>query len=154
MMKESKSGFLAVNKRTLLLVAGVIWGFAGFRVFAIGEGDVSLNRGSIILSLVFSIIIFYIFFNFIFKRMSRKHTKRIINSKLKKQCIFSFFDIKGYLIMGFMMSFGIIVRSLGIFNPVAIGTFYMGLGAALFFGGIIFLINYIKFEETKLKYTI
>lgn len=152
-MKESKSGFLAVNKRTLLLIAGLVWGFAGFRVFAIGEGDVALHHKSVILSLVFSIIIFYIFFNFIFKRMSKKHTKRIINSKLQKQCIFSFFDIKGYLIMGFMMSFGIIVRKLGVFNPAAIGTFYMGLGAALFFGGIIFLISFIKFEETKLKYT-
>ena len=40
-MKESKSGILAVSKRTLLLVAGLVWGIAGFRVFTLGEGDVS-----------------------------------------------------------------------------------------------------------------
>ena len=152
-MDKSKSGFLAVSKRTLLFIAGLVWGAAGFRVFTIGEGDVLLHKKSLILTLIFSIIIFYIFFNFIFKKMFIKHTKRIINSNLQKQCMFSFFDIKGYLIMGFMMSFGIIVRSLGIFNPVALGAFYMGLGAALFLSGITFLISSMKFEETKAKYS-
>ena len=136
-MKESKSGILAVSKRTLLLVAGLVWGIAGFRVFTLGEGDVSSYNGSVIISTAISFIIFFIFFNFIFKKMSVKHTKRIVNSKLRKQCVFSFFDVKGYIIMGCMMTFGIIVRSSGIFNP-----FYIGI------------INFIKFEDTKIKYTV
>ena len=148
-MKESKSGILAVSKRTLLLVAGLVWGIAGFRVFTLGEGDVSSYNGSVIISTAISFIIFFIFFNFIFKKMSVKHTKRIVNSKLRKQCVFSFFDVKGYIIMGCMMTFGIIVRSSGIFNP-----FYIGLGAALFLAGILFIINFIKFEDTKIKYTV
>ena len=114
-MKESKSGILAVSKRTLLLVAGLVWGIAGFRVFTLGEGDVSSYNGSVIISTAISFIIFFIFFNFIFKKMSVKHTKRIVNSKLRKQCVFSFFDVKGYIIMGCMMTFGIIVRSSGNF---------------------------------------
>lgn len=153
-MSESKSGLLAVSKRTLLVVAGLVWGIAGFRVFTLGKGDVSSHHGSLISSAFFSIIIFYIFFNFIFKKMFSKHAKRIINSKLQKQCVFSFFDIKGYLIMGFMMTFGIIIRSMGIFNPVSIGIFYMGLGGALFLAGLIFLVSSINFKKTKLKYTI
>ena len=65
-MDKSKSGFLAVSKRTLLLVAGLVWGFAGLRVFTLGRGDVVLNKGNIFISVVFSITIFYIFFNLIF----------------------------------------------------------------------------------------
>ena len=152
-MDKSKSGFLAVSKRTLLLVAGLVWGFAGLRVFTLGRGDVVLDKGNIFISVAFSITIFYIFFNFIFKKIFIKHAKRIINSKLQKQCLFSFFDIKGYIVMGCMMTFGIVIRNLGVLNPTLLGNFYMGLGAALFLAGLTFLISSIKFEETKAKYS-
>ena len=141
-----------VQKRTLLLIAGLVWGFAGFRVFTIGISDVFNNKGNFILSLVFSVIVFFIFFKFIFSKMSIKHTKRILKSEKKKQCIFSFFDIKGYIIMGFMITFGVLVRSAGIFNPIYIGTFYIGLGFALFIAGVLFIFNFLRFENIKFKY--
>lgn len=153
-MEKSKSRLLAVSKRVLLLVAGLVWGFAGLRVFTLGRGDVVLNKGNVFISIVFSITIFYIFFNFIFKKIFIKHAKRIINSKLEKQCIFSFFDIKGYIVMGCMMIFGIVIRNLGVLNNTLLGNFYMGLGAALFLAGLTFLISSINFEETKVKYSV
>ena len=153
-MKKSKSRLLAVSKRVLLLVAGLVWGFAGLRVFTLGRGDVVLNKGNVFISIVFSITIFYIFFNFIFKKIFIKHAKRIINSKLEKQCIFSFFDIKGYIVMGCMMTFGIVIRNLGVFNHTLLGNFYMGLGAALFLAGLTFLISSINFAEAKVKYSV
>lgn len=152
-MKKSKSRLLAVSKRVLLLVAGLVWGFAGLRVFTLGRGDVVLNKGNVFISIVFSITIFYIFFNFIFKKIFIKHAKRIINSKLEKQCIFSFFDIKGYIVMGCMMTFGIVIRNLGVLDNTLLGNFYIGLGAALFLAGLTFLISSINFEETKVKYS-
>ena len=152
-MEKSKSSLLAVSKRVLLLVAGLVWGFAGLRVFTLGRGDVVLNKGNIFISVVFSITIFYIFFNFIFKKIFIKHAKRIINSKLEKQCIFSFFDIKGYIVMGCMMTFGIVIRNLGVLDNTLLGNFYIGLGAALFLAGLTFLISSINFEETKVKYS-
>lgn len=152
-MEKSKSSLLAVSKRVLLLVAGLVWGFAGLRVFTLGKGDVVLNKGNVFISIVFSITIFYIFFNFIFKKIFIKHAKRIINSKLEKQCIFSFFDIKGYIVMGCMMTFGIVIRNLGVLDNTLLGNFYMGLGAALFLAGLTFLISSINFEETKVKYS-
>ncbi|MDU2121777.1 MAG: hypothetical protein E7E64_04520 [Clostridium celatum] len=152
-MEKSKSSLLAVSKRVLLLVAGLVWGFAGLRVFTLGKGDVVLNKGNVFISIVFSITIFYIFFNFIFKKIFIKHAKRIINSKLEKQCIFSFFDIKGYIVMGCMMTFGIVIRNLGVLDNTLLGNFYIGLGAALFLAGLTFLISSINFEETKVKYS-
>ncbi|BDB02074.1 hypothetical protein CBOS2020_21480 [Clostridium botulinum] len=84
--------------------------------------------------------------------MFKKHTKKIINNALQKHCIFSFFDIKSYFIMGFMIFFGVTIRSLGIFNPIYLGTFYIGLGSPLFIAGLSFLISSLKFENTILKY--
>ena len=52
-----------------------------------------------------------------------------------------------------MISFGITIRSLKLINPVYIGTFYMGLGFALFMAGVFFLISSLKFENTKIKYS-
>ncbi|EDT75903.1 hypothetical protein [Clostridium butyricum] len=141
-----------VQKRSLLLIAGFIWGFAGFRVLTLGLGDVESNKGNLIFSLIFSSIVFYIFLKFVFNKIIKKHTKRIIKNTLEKQCVFSFFDFKSYCIMGFMIFLGITVRSAKIFNPVYVGTFYIGLGLALFVAGILFLQSSIKFEKTKFKY--
>ncbi|WP_455799684.1 hypothetical protein [Clostridium butyricum] len=141
-----------VQKRSLLLIAGFIWGFAGFRVLTLGLGDVESNKGNLIFSLILSRIVFYIFFKFVFNKIIKKHTKRIIKNTLEKQCVFSFFDFKSYCIMEFMIFLGITVRSAKIFNPVYVGTFYIGLGLALFVAGILFLQSSIKFEKTKFKY--
>lgn len=142
-----------VEKKTLLMIAGLVWGIAGIRVFTLGSSDVQNNNGNLITTIMFASIVFFMFFKFIFSKMSKKHTKRIITSHLDKHCIFSFFDIKSYIIMAFMMSFGIIVRNMEVFNPVYLGTFYIGLGGALLMAGVTFLINAIRFENTKIKYT-
>lgn len=149
---DLKKYIFRVNKRTLLLIAGIVWMFAGFRVLTLGGEDIQSNHGKWIISLIFAAVIFYIFFKFIFSKMFKKHTTRIINSELKKHCAFSFFDVRSYLIMGFMIFFGITVRSIGIFNPVYVGTFYIGLGFALFMAGVLFLISSFKFSSTNLKF--
>lgn len=152
-MKNLKEYAMNVDKNTLLIIAGLIWGFAGFRVFTIGIGDVQKNNGNWIFSLVFAGVILTIFLKFIFFKMFEKHTRRIINSELQKHCVFSFFDLKSYCIMGFMIFFGVSVRAIGIFNPVYIGTFYIGLGGALFMAGVFFLKGGVQFKATKEKYT-
>ncbi|MGG5461306.1 hypothetical protein [Clostridium sp. B9] len=141
-----------VSKKILLLIAGLVWGFAGFRVFTLGAGDVISHNGNLIVTALFGALVFFIFFKFIFSKMFKKHTTRIVNSELEKHCAFSFFDFKSYLIMGFMIFFGITVRNLGIFNPVYLGTFYIGLGAALFMAGVYFFIGFLKFEDIKIKF--
>lgn len=145
--------YICVSKKVLFLIAGVIWSFAGFRVLTIGIGDVQISSHNWILAILAAAVIFYLFFNFIFSKMHNKHAKRIINSTLNKHCPFSFFDLKSYLIMGFMITFGITIRAIGILNPFYIGTFYMGLGLALFMAGVLFLRSFIKFEVIKAKFT-
>ncbi|NFL36222.1 hypothetical protein FDB64_14325 [Clostridium botulinum] len=149
---EVLNRFLKVEKKILLLVAGLVWSFAGFRVLTLGIVDVKNNNGNFIVDLICAAIIFSIFFKFVFNKMYNKHTKRIITSELDRHCVFSFFDVKSYFIMGFMIFFGISVRNSGIFNPVYVGTFYMGLGCALFMAGILFLVSSLNFKKVKLRY--
>lgn len=142
-----------VQKRTLLLVASIVWMFAGFRVFTIGLEDIHFNKGNGMVILIFASLTFIVFFRFIFMKLVKKHTVRIVNSELDKQYIYSFFDLRSYLIMGFMMFMGIYVRSLGVFNPYYLGIFYTGLGLALFISGVSFLIKSLNFNITKVKYS-
>lgn len=140
---------LKTTKRGLLVVAALVWSFAGFRVLTLGYGDLTEAKKQFIRYLIFSIVIFGIFFKFIFSKMVRKHTKRILTYTKDKLSIFNFFDRKGYIIMGTMMTGGIGVRSLGIFNPAYLGAFYIGLGSALFLGGVLFAIRAIAYAKTK-----
>ena len=144
---------IKANKRTLFILGGALWSFAGGRILTLGYGDLIRNVKNPILFLIISSIVFFIFYKFIFRKMAKKHMRRIINSDLVKHCIFSFFDLKGYLIMAFMITAGISLRNSGIVNPIYIGSFYLGLGFALFISGALFLLAGVNFKKTKLQYT-
>ena len=76
---------------------------------------------------------------FVFKRLYYKHTKRIGEKKKEKNCPFSFFDVKGWIIMVFMITFGITMRSFHILPDAFISVFYTGLSLALIFTGVLFI---------------
>lgn len=85
----------------------------------------------------------------VFGKLVRKHTYRIINYQEEKQFFLKFFDVKSFLIMAFMISFGIGIRMSNILPDLYIAVFYSGLGAALFLAGLLFGYNY--FTQTTEK---
>lgn len=131
-----------IDKKLLLLLAGFVWSVAGYNVLHIGcqsyVGNISLNL------ITLSIIIFLSFKFIIFDKMVKKHTKRIIEYKNSKQWFWKFFDIKSFIIMAFMMSFGIIVRVNNLASESFIAFFYTGLGFALLLSGLNFFYIYTK----------
>lgn len=127
---------LKVNKPTLLFLAGIIWSLAGWRVLALGYQDFFTGGHGPWLDLLITLVAFLFFFGLIFNQMVQRHTDRIRSSGLVKHCIFSFLDFKGYAIMIFMMTGGIMLRRAHIIYPVYLGSFYLGLGSALFLAGI------------------
>ena len=46
--------------------------------------------------------------------------------------------------MGFMMTFGIVLRGLQVVPPLYLGTFYTGLGSSLAGAGACFLLDFVK----------
>lgn len=143
---------LKANRKILLSIAGIIWSFAGWRVLSIGYKDLILNTHNPWVYFMVSAVVFYAFFKYIFGNMVKKHTKRIMSSPLSKNCIFSFFDLKGYIIMIIMIGGGVTLRNAQVINPVYLGTFYLGLGTALALAGIKFLQLVLNFKSLQFAY--
>lgn len=133
-----------VRKRTLLLIAGIVWLIAGFNVVRIGFMAYIdyLN----IFNLLCSAVIFAIFWFMVFRRLVIKHTVRIKQYTTEKQYFWNFFDLKSFCIMAFMMTFGIVIRVYNLMPDVFIAVFYTGLGLALALAGFHFGINYIRYD--------
>ncbi len=136
-----------VKKRTLLLIAGIVWLTAGINVARLGVlSYLSIEQRWYWYLL--SIVIFLLF-GAMFFRMSQKHTKRIIGYEDERQLFLRFFDLKAYIIMAIMMGGGIGLRAAGVFPDQFVAFFYTGLGSALALAGVLFMKNYIRFERIR-----
>ena len=133
-----------VKKRTLLLIAGIVWFIAGYNVARLGVLSYQAVNGWWYLHPL-SVVVF-ILFGTMFYKMSRKHTGRIMGYE-EYRPFWNFFDKKAYIIMACMMGGGIGFRAAGIFPEVFIAFFYTGLGCALALAGVLFLRNYICCKE-------
>lgn len=137
-----------VKKKTLLLIAGIVWMIAGFNVARLGVLSY-LNIDRKWYMYIMSIVVFLIF-GIMFFKMSRKHTKRILGYEDYRP-FWHFFDWKAYLIMTCMMSGGIGFRAAGIFPEIFIAFFYSGLGLALASAGVIFTRKYLLYSQLMEK---
>ena len=97
-----------------------------------------------------AIVVFLLFFQFVFRRLFVKHSERI-SQKGEKNCPFSFFDVKGWTVMIFMITFGVTIRHFQLLPNSFISVFYTGLSSALIITGILFLIRAYSSSRHKLK---
>ncbi|WP_027623345.1 hypothetical protein [Clostridium lundense] len=142
----------AVPKRILFFLAAFVWVFASYKILNLGLIDVIKNTTDYWINIAIGLVIFYLFFKYVFYKMYLKHTKRIINSRSEFPCMFSFFDIKGYIIMFFMITAGITLRKADIIPHIYLATFYIGLGLAIFLAAISFVYSGIRYNFVKDKF--
>lgn len=128
-----------VNKKVLLVTAGIVWIVAGANILRIGlisgfdfSEDWMFKVGE-------ATIVFLLFFVLVFKKLYYKHTRRIELKKKEKHCPFAFFDAKGWLVMCFMISLGIVTRKFHLLPDRFISVFYTGLSVALILTGLLFI---------------
>ena len=133
-----------VKKRTLFLLAGVIWSLAGGNVLKIGLQAYAHAFSHLNLGL--SAVIFILFWTKVFHPLVEKHVFRIHGYEEEYKRPWNFFDKKSFLIMACMMTFGITIRVLNLMPDGFIAFFYTGLGTALALAGILFLINYMGYN--------
>ena len=133
---------MKVKKNTLLLIACFVWTAAGFNILRIGIMAYASYLS--LLNIILSAAVFGIFQYFIFGRLVKKHTKRISDYEEEKHFFLKFFDLKSFIIMAFMMTGGIYLRTSGLGPERFIAVFYSGLGASLLLAGILFGRNYFK----------
>lgn len=137
-----------VNKHTLLLIAGWVWIIAGVNILRIGVVTWLHDTSFWLFKVGEAIIVFLLFFTFVFRRLFSKYTLRI-SLKGEKNCPFSFFDVKGWIIMIFMITFGVTVRYFHLLPNSFISVFYTGLSSALIITGILFLIQGFKEKRNR-----
>jgi hypothetical protein len=132
-----------VNNRALLLIAGIVWIVAGANILRIGILTWLVDSQDWVLKVGDASVVFLIFYNFIFKKLYNKHSKRICE-KTSSSCPFSFFDVKGWIIMFFMISLGVTVRKFQLMPESFISVFYTGLSIALIITGFLFFRKGLK----------
>lgn len=144
-----------VNRQVLLITAGIVWIVAGANILRIGIVTWFGHSGNDPSSADWlpkvgeASVVFLLFFFFVFKKLYYKHTQRI-EQKKDKNCPFSFFDVKGWIIMTFMITLGITIRKLHLLPDAFISVFYTGLSLALIFTGVLFLRYWWQRRLTKI----
>lgn len=131
---------MKVKRNTLLLLACLVWGAAGFNILRIGLAAYPAYRSALIFLL--SILVFSVFQIFIFGRLVKKHSARIGAYLEERHFFWKFFDGKSFAIMAVMMTGGIGLRSSGLAPERFIAVFYTGLGASLLLAGLLFGRNF------------
>lgn len=111
-----------VTKNTLLITAGIVWLLAGINILRIGISCWINDSHYWFFKVCEATIVFLLFFGLIFHKLYKKHTHRI-SQKKAKNCPFSFFDVKGWIIMAFMITIGILTRTLHLLPEAFIAVF-------------------------------
>lgn len=125
---------LTVNKRTLLLIASLVWLAAGLNITRIGLE--AYAAGNVIArNLALSAGIGLAFWTFVFGKLVVKHANRISSYGEGRHFFLKFFDIPAFIIMAIMMTGGMAIRSLDLAPETCIAVFYTGLGIALALAG-------------------
>ena len=133
---------MKVKKNTLLLLASLVWSIAGWNVLRIGLSCYPPYLS--IFNLLLSAAVFAMFEKMVFGRLVKKHTQRIQAYEQERLFFLHFFDTKSFLIMAFMMTGGILIRSFSLLPDSVIAVFYTGLGSALLLAGVLFGKNYLQ----------
>ncbi len=127
-----------VNKEILLITAGTVWIIAGANILRIGivtwlnnsEGWMfKIGEATIVSSAVLRINLQ----KTLLQAYSKDRTE-----KEQKNC-FSFFDVKSWIVMIFMICMGITIRSFHLLPESFISVFYTGLSIALILTGVLFI---------------
>ena len=135
----------AVNKKTLYIIAAVVWTIAGsiliikslYFIFSIHE--------HIFWKIIIGIISGIGFYFLLFTKISKKNIKYIDLIIIENPCFFSFFNFKSYIMMAVMISGGIMLRKFEIINIEYLSVLYLSMGIPL-------LISAFRFYSTGIKY--
>ena len=141
-----------VSKRSLLFVAASIWTFAGGMLLFRGILFALDCPSYLLLRLLVSAVGGGLFYWGMFSKISLKHTQRILAMKQERPCVFSFFNVKSYILMSIMITGGILLRTSGIMPSSYLLILYITMGIPLSLSAVRFYyygINYHRVLKDK-----
>ena len=137
----------ALPRRYLLFIAAIVWTFAGSMLLYKGSNLFLSYRNFFWLRLISSAICGVVFYLLLFSKISFRHTRRIVNLKNDNPCLFSFFDLKSYILMTVMITSGVLLRNSGIVAPEYLSILYITMGIPLFLSAFRFLYYGFFYDE-------
>jgi hypothetical protein len=136
----------AVPKRYLLLVASFVWLCAGGMLLWRGITGVP-HGGWQLWEIAVSLAGALIFFRVLFFRISSKHILRISSLEILRPCVFSFFNLRSYLLMVLMIAIGISVRKFHLISAEFLSYFYITMAIPLLLSAVRFYWAWNRYQE-------
>jgi hypothetical protein len=123
----------AVDKRWLILIAGLMWSAVGVFLCRLAIGWwISVEVKEALLLAFSGCILGLTIYRLGFSRLADKNIRRIEAYKRTNVCIFAFQEWTSYPLVIFMISLGIFLRK---FSPIPkpyLAVMYLGIGMSLF----------------------
>jgi len=133
-----------ISKHYLLFIAALVWTFAGGMLEYRGYSYLIAYPHFLVVRILLCLIGGLLFFRLLFSKISGKHVARIINLSIERPCIFSFFNWRSYLMMGIMISSGIMLRKTGVVSPEYLSLLYITMGIPLLMSSFRFYHSFLK----------
>ena len=134
-----------VSKRYLLLVAAIVWTFAGGMLLSRGFATEHSAEANWAIKIAFCIAGGLLFYKVMFDRISAKHVTRIKSMATERPVIFSFFNLKSYVMMFSMITMGVTLRLTGLVAPAHLALVYVTMGIPLLMSSFRFYYTFFNF---------
>lgn len=135
----SAGSTLKAGKKSLIAINAVLWAIPGVIISTKGILAYSTVDGcNKVLYLIAGSLLNLVFFLFIFSKITKKYTDRILQLPDEKNSVFMIMNLKGYLMFAFMIILGLVLKSIHSVPIEFFAFFYCGLGPALLYAAIKF----------------
>lgn len=136
-----------VHKHILILIAGILWSGVGILLIKISSRWYDLLSNNLLITVLVSGVVLGIIISYFgFSNLANKNIKRI-DDYPDKVCMWAFQKWQSYILIIFMISLGIFMRTTSFVPRPILIVIYIGIGFALFTASF----NYYIFLYRKKK---
>lgn len=139
-----------ISNQALLFVAAAVWAFAGGMLISRGIAGIIEYPNYYQFKIILALTGGAAFYLLLFTRITSKYVKRIIGLQNRKVPFYSFFNLRGYIMMTLMITLGITIRRTGMIPFEYLAVFYVTMGTPLLVSAFKFLYTGITFKKTTL----
>ncbi|NVO21570.1 MAG: hypothetical protein HXX13_17850 [Bacteroidetes bacterium] len=136
-------------KIVLIIMGASLWAFAAYRILKLGIIMIEMHALNHYMNYLIGLAGFFPFFLLVFRKVSKRYVNRIIHHKYERPCIFGFFDLRGYILMSFMITMGIMVSRWEVIPAIYKGTFFISLGLSLLASAVFYIVEGVKFIKGR-----
>jgi hypothetical protein len=132
-------------KAVLIALGAALWGFAAYRILKLGFVFIEKHALHHFVNYLIGVAGFIPFFMLVFRKVSLRYITRIKKLPQRRPCMFAFFDLRGYIMMTFMITIGILVSQWKVIPELYKGTFFISLGLSLLASSVFYIIEGVQF---------